>query len=226
MRNSCEAPERLKTIATLTEWRLKRDYPQLTYSQLVVVPTGSRIIINDVSVYGAEPVSVARMISKLSAEYPGEAYVYDIAQLATRLQDQLQCLRVQLGERQYRCIFPGQSAEHVRYRLCQNLVSGGSNPDITVVIDDIVSTGLTLSRARQTLPTGGETIAMPLMMRSPLQNEGNSQNRSPLKEGSGIKGYDKIITPIVYQGELSPPEVTRLSSMLPKKMGGTVSILN
>lgn len=220
MKSTCEAPERVGTQTQLAEWRLRRDYPRLKFSQLLLVPCGSRVVIDDVSVYGAEPMKVARIIRMLKETCPGDTYVYDIAQLAVRLEAQLQRLQAQLGQRSCAFVFPDEGAEKVRWRLRQDFLASASgfqgNPDITIVIDDLVETGSTLQAVRGRSVCTSELIAMPLMMRSPIQNEGYSQNRGPLKSGCGIMGYDQIITPIVVQGELSPPSITRLSSVLVK----------
>ena len=83
-----------------------------------------------------------------------------------------------------------------------------------VLIDDVVATGATAQALRNKIDPRGELVwfAGSWMTLSPL----NVRNRQDDKLKSGIVGYERNTTAMVYQGEKGPPANNSLSSFAQK----------
>lgn len=79
-----------------------------------------------------------------------------------------------------------------------------------IVVDDVITTGATLTTLRDVLPgrkIGWDAVA--LLSLSPLQRRGSVK-----KSQSGIEGFECIISPIVYQGTSGIPALNSLSTLV------------
>lgn len=80
-----------------------------------------------------------------------------------------------------------------------------------LLIDDVIATGTTAVNIRERCDKNIVFIAAPLLMFSPIQNKQYEYNRQP---PSGIKGFTKIATPLVYQGLGKIPPVNSISTLM------------
>lgn len=83
-------------------------------------------------------------------------------------------------------------------------------PETVLVIDDVITTGLTIQKVQEATPGRKmEWYAAALMALSPTQRK-NKANNAP----SGVVGYNGIIVPIVYQGITGMPALNSLSTLV------------
>lgn len=229
------------------KFRLERDYPDLVYDNFALMPNGTRIIIDDVGVQESQ-------LAKLASVLRGETYVYSQSDLVRRLEAQMEVFFEASQDRRIACVFPGQGAQSVKQMLSGRLLEGSevididigrrllpngrvsgvesgtdevtfeTNPELVVVIDDVIASGATTSRIREMCDAQeAEYIAAPLLMLSPVQNKCWQYQRGwGEADLAGVRGYNQIQTPLLYQGQSGIPPVNSLSILVSDSEKGQI----
>ncbi len=233
--------------------RLDRDYPNLQYDEFLLVPQGSRIILDDVT-SPESPEVMQEAVGVLAGSCSEYSYVYTCDQLAHGLKIRLEGMFGEMTSGDVACVFPGKGARGVKRSLDQQCLVGAeifqfdigrrvnddgvvtgvltdiksirfqSDPRVVLVIDDVIATGYTTAHIKDLIDIpDAEYIAMPLMMLSPVQNP-YWQNIQGFEEPcrAGVRGYSRILTPLVYQGQAGIPPVNSLSTLVSNSTKGQV----
>lgn len=227
--------------------RLERDYPSLVYDNFILIPNGTKIIIDDV---GVRQDKLAQMASALD----GQTYVYSQYDLVRYLEKQLEDFLRTSEARRIAYVFPGQGARSVQQMLDGRLLEGSeaididigrkllpnggisgidtdtdkiefeTNPELVVVIDDVVASGATAAHVREMCnAANAEYIVAPLMMLSPVQNMYTQYQQGWGEVSlSGVRGYNQVQTPLLYQGQSGIPPVNSLSTLISDTKKGQV----